>query len=89
MFSYMEVVIKRRFKSSKNFLNELQNCDIPILFLYTEEDTVTPSVAFNVMMEKLPKNAKVIQFPGDHGISHENPELFKKYILEFVNDLET
>ncbi len=88
IFSYMEVMIKKRFRSSKEFLNKLQNSNIPILFLYTKEDTVTPSIAFEVMFQKLPKTAQIIKFPGDHGISHENPELFKKYILDFSDGLE-
>ena len=56
--------------------------NIPTLIVYALNDSVTPRLAFKILKNNLP-NAKVKEFPGDHGINHESPEKFNKVILDF------
>lgn len=86
VYAYFEVLIKKR--TSSKYLLELQGLDVPVLLLYTEEDSVSPSVAFKILEQNLPiEKTRVITFSGDHGITHEQPELFKKYLNDFINNI--
>jgi pimeloyl-ACP methyl ester carboxylesterase len=86
IYAYFEVVLKKR--NSSDYLLKLQELDVPVLLLYADEDSVSPSISFKVLADNLPvEKTKVIVFSGDHGITHEQPELFKKYLNDFINEI--
>jgi pimeloyl-ACP methyl ester carboxylesterase len=86
IYAYFEVVLKKR--NSSDYLLKLQELDVPVLLLYADEDSVSPSISFKVLAENLPvEKTKTIVFSGDHGITHEQPELFKKYLNDFINEI--
>lgn len=87
IYAYFEVVIKERVSSS--YLQQLHNIEVPVLLLYTEHDTVSPLISYEVLIRNLPeKNTKVIIFQGDHGITHEQPELFKEFLKDFLSSFK-
>jgi pimeloyl-ACP methyl ester carboxylesterase len=87
LYAYFEVVIKKRISST--YLQQLQEIEVPILLLFAENDTVSPSISFEILRQNLPeKNSKVIIFQGDHGITHEQPELFKGFLKDFLSLIE-
>ncbi len=78
------ISIKRQYKRSSSYLEQLEQIDVPLLILHGNKDTVNPSIAYNVLKKHLPQ-AEVIEFDGDHGIPHEHPEKFNKILYEFLN----
>ncbi len=87
IYAYFEVVIKERVSSS--YLQLLQEIEVPVLLLYTEHDTVSPLISYKVLIRNLPENnTKVKIFQGDHGITHEQPELFKGFLKDFLSLIE-
>ncbi|MFX0050474.1 MAG: alpha/beta fold hydrolase [Candidatus Hodarchaeota archaeon] len=79
------IYTKRRLRKSQNYLQQLEELEFPILMLYGNKDTVNPSIAFEVLKKHLPQ-AQIIEFDGDHGITHEHYEEFNKILLEFLNE---
>src|SRR3990172_3640099 len=57
---------------------------IPTLLVYALKDTVTPQIAFSLLKENLP-TAIIKVFPGDHGINHEDAEVFNLELFQFFN----
>ncbi len=87
VYAYLEVVVKK--KTSSDYLSQLQQTEVPFLILCAENDSVSPSISFDVLIDNLPeKNTKVITFHGDHGITHEQPEVFKEYVKDFLAVVE-
>ena len=86
VYAYFEVLVKKR--TSSKYLLELQGLDVPVLLLYADKDSVSPSIAFKILEKNLPiEKTRVFNFPGDHGITHEQPELFKKYLNDFMKEI--
>jgi len=81
-FTYIDT--KRRRWSSKDYLKELSHLRIPILMLHGTKDTVNPSITFSTLKEYLHHNTEVIEFEGDHGITHEHPDEFNRILIEFI-----
>ena len=61
--------------------------NIPTCIVYGLNDTVTPQLAFDILKNNMP-HAEIKEFPGDHGINHENPDEFNKLILDFSSSIE-
>ncbi len=88
-FSYVDT--KRKRRSQKEYLRELSHLQVPILMIYGSKDTVNPSITFNTLKEYLHENTEVIEFEGDHGITHEHPDKFNRILVDFIkkhDDLE-
>lgn len=83
LISYIHT--KRQVRKSQDYLQQLEELDIPILMLYGNKDTVNPSIAFEILKKNLPQ-AQVIEFDGDHGIIHEHYEEFNQILLDFLNE---
>lgn len=75
--------IKRRYKQSISYLQQLEQIDVPLLMVYGNKDTVNPSITYEVLVKHLPQ-AKVIEFDGDHGITHEQTEEFNRILYQFL-----
>jgi 2-succinyl-6-hydroxy-2,4-cyclohexadiene-1-carboxylate synthase len=78
------ISIKRQYKRSSSYFEQLEQIDVPLLMLHGNKDTVNPSIGINVLKKHLPQ-AKVVEFDGDHGITHEHPEEFSKILYEFLD----
>ncbi|MFW9917302.1 MAG: alpha/beta fold hydrolase [Candidatus Thorarchaeota archaeon] len=75
--------IRRKIKYHPELLARFRNVRaIPALILFGKEDTVTPTIAFQSLRSLLP-HAEVVEFPGDHGISHENAKNFNRTLMDF------
>ncbi|MFW9993003.1 MAG: alpha/beta fold hydrolase [Candidatus Odinarchaeota archaeon] len=70
--------------TSKAYLKEVGELDVPIMMLHGNKDTVNPSITYETLKEHLPSETKVIEFEGDHGISHEHPEEFNRILFDFL-----
>ncbi|MFX0185026.1 MAG: alpha/beta fold hydrolase [Candidatus Hodarchaeota archaeon] len=79
------IYTKRQLGKSQDYLQQLEELDIPILMLYGNKDTVNPSIAFEILKKNLPQ-AQIIEFDGDHGITHEHYEEFNQILLNFLNE---
>ncbi|UCG03485.1 MAG: alpha/beta hydrolase [Candidatus Heimdallarchaeota archaeon] len=77
------ISIKRQYKGSNQYIQQLEQIDVPILMIHGNKDTVNPSITYRVLKEHLPK-AKIIELESDHGIAHEHSEQFNDILYEFL-----
>lgn len=77
------ISIKRQYKRSSPYLQQLEKLDLPIIIIHGNQDSVNPSIAFRVLKKHLPQ-AQIIELQSDHGIAHEHPERFNELLLNFV-----
>ncbi|MFW9903212.1 MAG: alpha/beta fold hydrolase [Candidatus Thorarchaeota archaeon] len=77
------VSIKRQYKRSTSYLQELEQIDVPIIMIYGNQDTVNPAITYRVLKKHLPQ-AQIIELDSDHGISHEHPEQFNELLYDFL-----
>ena len=77
------ISIKRQYKRSRPYLQQLEELDLPIIMIHGNQDSVNPSVAFRVLKKHLPQ-AQIRELQSDHGITHEHPELFNELLLDFL-----
>jgi 2-succinyl-6-hydroxy-2,4-cyclohexadiene-1-carboxylate synthase len=82
IFSYTEIIVKRIRGRSKVYLQQLSEIDVPILMITGNQDTVNPTLSFEVLQEYLP-NAERIELEGDHDVPKQ-PEFFNKLVFEFL-----
>ncbi|MFW9777422.1 MAG: alpha/beta fold hydrolase [Candidatus Heimdallarchaeota archaeon] len=82
LLSYTEIQIKRNRGGSKVYLNQLSEIKVPILMITGNQDTVNPSIAFEVL-EKHLSHAQRINLEGDHDTAKQ-PEYFNKFVFEFL-----
>ncbi|MHA2298682.1 MAG: alpha/beta fold hydrolase [Candidatus Hodarchaeales archaeon] len=78
------IYTKRKRKTSKDYLKEISKLDIPIMMLHGNKDAVNPSIAYETLKEYLPPETEIIEFEGDHGITHEHPDVFNKILIDFL-----
>lgn len=79
--------IRRRIKDHPELLARFKIIQhVPSLLLYGKQDTVTPTIAFQSLKNLLPQT-KIAEFPGDHGISHENASEFNDVLIDFCKQL--
>lgn len=62
--------------------------DIPTVLIYAKGDSVTPQIAFDVIKDNI-ENLDVIEFDGDHGILHEQPEKFNKAFKDWLDKVSS
>ncbi|MHA2496115.1 MAG: alpha/beta fold hydrolase [Candidatus Hodarchaeales archaeon] len=80
--------IRRKIKYHPELLARFKKIhEIPVLILFGSEDTVTPIIAFQSLRALLP-HAEVVEFPGDHGISHENAKNFNRILIDFCKQID-
>lgn len=84
LFSYTEIQIKRNRGGSKIYLNQLLEIKVPILMITGNQDTVNPSIAFEVL-EKHLSHVQRINLDGDHD-TPKQPEFFNKFVFEFLKN---
>ncbi len=77
------VSIKRQYKRSSSYLQQLEQIDVPIMMMHGNQDTVNPTITYKVLKKHLPQ-AKIVELEGDHGITHEHPEQFNELLHEFL-----
>ena len=58
--------------------------EIPIFMVYANKDSVTPKLAFDVLIENIP-HIEVNIFDGDHGVLHEQADKFNHVVKEFLD----
>lgn len=58
--------------------------DIPVFMVYANKDSVTPKLAFDILIEYIP-HIEVSVFEGDHGVLHEQAEKFNRVLKEFLD----
>ena len=76
--------IKGKTKDQK-LMNEFKLLrNIPTVLIYANKDSVTPQIAFDVLKDNI-ENLEVIEFDGDHGILHEQPEAFNKALKGWLD----
>ena len=81
--------IRRKIKYHPEMLRRFITIrHIPVLLTYGIQDTVTPIIAFQLLKELLP-NTEIAEFPGDHGIPHENAAQFNESLFNFCKRLGT
>ncbi len=78
------ISIKRHYKGSSLYLQQLEQIDVPLLILYGKKDTVNPSITYTVLKKHLPQ-AEVIELDCDHGITHELSEVFNEILYQFLS----
>lgn len=84
MISYTEINVKRLQGQSKAYLQQLSEIDVPILMITGNQDTVNPSISFQVLREYLP-HAKSIELEGDHDVP-KDPEFFNQLVFDFLRE---
>lgn len=72
---------KRR---NKDYLEQINQIEVPILMIYGTKDSVTPQLVFKTIKEHLPSQTDYYIYDGDHGIAHERTEEFNKLISDFL-----
>ena len=65
------VSTKRTYKLSSSYLQELEQLEVPIIMIHGNQDTVNPSITYQVLKQHLPQ-AQIIELDSDHGIAHEH-----------------
>ncbi|MFX0125160.1 MAG: alpha/beta fold hydrolase [Candidatus Hodarchaeota archaeon] len=75
--------IKRQYKRSSSYLQQLEQINVPIIMIHGNQDTVNPCITYQVLKKHLPQ-AQIIELESDHGIAHEHPEHFHDLLYEFL-----
>lgn len=78
--------IKAGYTFNHGPINQIQKCQIPILFIHGDQDTFVPSKMVDILYEKAacPKEKLIIEGAG-HGQSKDtNPDLYWRVIDEFI-----
>jgi pimeloyl-ACP methyl ester carboxylesterase len=77
------ISIKRQYKHSSPYLQQLEQIDVPIIMIHGNQDTVNPAITYRVLKKHLPQ-AQIIELQSDHGIAHEHPEQFNELLYDFL-----
>ncbi|MFX0207183.1 MAG: alpha/beta fold hydrolase [Candidatus Hodarchaeota archaeon] len=77
------ISIKRQYKRSSAYLQELEQIDVPIIMIHGDQDTVNPAITYRVLKKHLPQ-AQMIELQSDHGITHEHSEQFNEILYDFL-----
>ena len=83
--TYLSTHVQKRRK--KDYLKQISEIDIPILMVYGKKDSVSPQIVFTTFKENLPPHASYYEHDGDHGIANNQPDVFNKLVLDFVEKM--
>ncbi|MFX0085510.1 MAG: alpha/beta fold hydrolase [Candidatus Hodarchaeota archaeon] len=79
--------IQRYLNSPPTIITKLKHLQLPILMVYGKNDTVINGSGFEMLIKYLPSHTKIISLPTDHGISHENYNVFNRILLHFLKEV--